>query len=126
AFAGLYIVARQNSRYDPLDPRFGSCIPPIQGRKTPAEWAPSLSDTSCPETVRHLIEPAHERRRDRNAVAPARFARGVAALAGNGDPVHAGHPLGVSDIAHQGVDARLEGDDVAEGRDVDRRDRLTG
>jgi hypothetical protein len=27
--AVLYIVARINSRYDPLDPRFGSCIPPI-------------------------------------------------------------------------------------------------
>lgn len=25
----LYIVARLRSRYDPLDPRFGSCIPPI-------------------------------------------------------------------------------------------------
>ena len=25
----LYIVARLNSRYDPLDQRFGSCIPPI-------------------------------------------------------------------------------------------------
>ena len=30
ALAVLYIVARQNSRYDPLDPRFGSCIPPIR------------------------------------------------------------------------------------------------
>ena len=29
ALAVLYIVARINSRYDPLDPRFGSCIPPI-------------------------------------------------------------------------------------------------
>ena len=29
AFAVLYIVARTRSRYDPLDPRFGSCIPPI-------------------------------------------------------------------------------------------------
>ena len=27
--AVLYIVARTRSRYDPLDPRFGSCIPPI-------------------------------------------------------------------------------------------------
>ena len=27
--AALYIAARMNSRYDPLDPRFGSCIPPI-------------------------------------------------------------------------------------------------
>lgn len=26
--AGLYIYARKNSRFDPLDPRFGSCIPP--------------------------------------------------------------------------------------------------
>lgn len=30
ALAALYIIARRNSRYDPLDPRFGSCIPPIQ------------------------------------------------------------------------------------------------
>jgi drug/metabolite transporter (DMT)-like permease len=29
ALAVLYIVARRNSRYDPLDPRFGSCIAPI-------------------------------------------------------------------------------------------------
>ena len=33
ALAVLYIVARRNSRYDPLDPRFGSCIPPIQRHK---------------------------------------------------------------------------------------------
>jgi hypothetical protein len=29
ALALFYIVARLHSRYDPLDPRFGSCIPPI-------------------------------------------------------------------------------------------------
>jgi 4-hydroxybenzoate polyprenyltransferase len=29
ALAVLYIVARLRSRFDPLDPRFGSCIPPI-------------------------------------------------------------------------------------------------
>ena len=29
ALAALYIFARLNSRYDPLDPRFGSCIPPM-------------------------------------------------------------------------------------------------
>jgi hypothetical protein len=29
AFAALYIVARLRSRFDPLDPRFGSCIPPV-------------------------------------------------------------------------------------------------
>jgi len=29
ALALLYIVVRLNSRFDPLDPRFGSCIPPI-------------------------------------------------------------------------------------------------
>ncbi|QHP73501.1 hypothetical protein EI171_43430 [Bradyrhizobium sp. LCT2] len=29
ALAALYIVVRTKSRYDPLDPRFGSCIPPI-------------------------------------------------------------------------------------------------
>ena len=28
ALAWLYIYARMHSRYDPLDPRFGSCIPP--------------------------------------------------------------------------------------------------
>jgi hypothetical protein len=31
ALASLYIVVRLNSRYDPLDPRFGSCIPPPPG-----------------------------------------------------------------------------------------------
>ena len=30
ALAAVYIIARRSSRYDPLDPRFGSCIPPIQ------------------------------------------------------------------------------------------------
>jgi type IV secretory pathway TrbD component len=29
ALALVYTVARMNSRFDPLDPRFGSCIPPI-------------------------------------------------------------------------------------------------
>lgn len=29
ALALLYIVARARSRFDPSDPRFGSCIPPI-------------------------------------------------------------------------------------------------
>jgi hypothetical protein len=33
ALAGLYIFARMNSRYDPLDPRFGSCIPPLPRSK---------------------------------------------------------------------------------------------
>ena len=32
ALAAIYIVARGSSRFDPLDPRFGSCIPPIQKR----------------------------------------------------------------------------------------------
>ena len=30
----LYILARLGFRYDPLDPRFGSCIPPIQSYRT--------------------------------------------------------------------------------------------
>lgn len=30
----LYIFARLGSRYDPLDPRVGSCIPPIQSYRT--------------------------------------------------------------------------------------------
>jgi 1,4-dihydroxy-2-naphthoate octaprenyltransferase len=33
ALAGLYIYARMNSRYDSLDPRFGSCIPPLPRSK---------------------------------------------------------------------------------------------
>ena len=33
ALAALYIVARLRSRFDPLDPRFGSCIPPITKRR---------------------------------------------------------------------------------------------
>jgi hypothetical protein len=40
ALALLYIVARLRSRYDPLDPRFGSCIPPIN--------MPKLTDSSSP------------------------------------------------------------------------------
>lgn len=35
ALAGLYIYARTHSRYDPLDPRFGSCIPPLPRPKDP-------------------------------------------------------------------------------------------
>jgi hypothetical protein len=35
ALAGLYIVARMRSRFDPLDPRFGSCIPPITKPRDP-------------------------------------------------------------------------------------------
>ena len=35
ALAGLYIYARMNSRYDPLDPRFGSCIPPLPRPRDP-------------------------------------------------------------------------------------------
>jgi hypothetical protein len=33
ALAVLYIVARLRSRFDPLDSRFGSCIPPITKRR---------------------------------------------------------------------------------------------
>jgi hypothetical protein len=40
ALAVLYIVARTRSRYDPLDPRFGSCIPPISKPKTSAGDVP--------------------------------------------------------------------------------------
>ena len=38
ALASLYIVARVNSRYDPLDDRFGSCIPP------PPRWREPRGD----------------------------------------------------------------------------------
>ena len=38
AMASLYILVRLNSRYDPLDPRFGSCIPPPPG------WGKPRSD----------------------------------------------------------------------------------
>ncbi|MEZ0029866.1 hypothetical protein ABIF68_000236 [Bradyrhizobium japonicum] len=40
ALAVLYIVARTRSRYDPLDPRFGSCIPPFSKPKTNADIVP--------------------------------------------------------------------------------------
>ena len=33
ALAVLYVIVRLRSRYDPLDPRFGSCIPPISKPK---------------------------------------------------------------------------------------------
>ncbi|MHC6155394.1 hypothetical protein ACVSQB_26800 [Bradyrhizobium elkanii] len=36
ALAALYVVARMKSRYDPLDPRFGSCIPRYPGRRAAA------------------------------------------------------------------------------------------
>jgi hypothetical protein len=39
ALAALYTVARLNSRYDPLDPRFGSCIPPPPGWSKPRDEA---------------------------------------------------------------------------------------
>ena len=43
--AALYIVARLRSRYDPLDPRFGSCIPPISiPRATDNNSRPDASD----------------------------------------------------------------------------------
>src|SRR4051794_22179018 len=67
------------------------------------------------EFTGELIQPAHQRRRDRNSVARPRHPRGVAALAGNENPVDAGHPAGVSDIADQGIDTRLEVRDIAEG-----------
>jgi hypothetical protein len=35
ALAALYIVARLNSRFDPMDPRFGSCIPPMTRPRDP-------------------------------------------------------------------------------------------
>jgi hypothetical protein len=35
ALASLYIVARLRSRFDPLDPRFGSCVPPMTRPKPP-------------------------------------------------------------------------------------------
>ncbi|MBR0821406.1 hypothetical protein [Bradyrhizobium liaoningense] len=40
ALAALYIVARTRSRYDPLDPCFGSCIPPISKPKAGAGNVP--------------------------------------------------------------------------------------
>jgi hypothetical protein len=33
ALALPYIIARSGSRFDPLDPRFGSCIPPINTKR---------------------------------------------------------------------------------------------
>src|SRR4030088_2474583 len=102
---------------------------PMQAARSnsiPDLGVPALAELRHAEVVRDLIEPAHQRRRDRNAVAPARFARGVAAFAGRGDTLDAWHPLGVSDIAHQRIDARLESCDVAERCDVDGRDRLAG
>jgi len=41
ALALLYIVARLRSRYDPLDPRFGSCIPAINVPRTTDGNSPS-------------------------------------------------------------------------------------
>jgi len=46
ALAALYILARMQSRYDPLDPRFGSCIPPIMPRS-------NHSNSGIPPSVLH-------------------------------------------------------------------------
>ena len=48
ALALLYIVARLRSRYDPLDPRFGSCIPPIN--------VPRATDGNSPSPARPDID----------------------------------------------------------------------
>jgi hypothetical protein len=55
----------------------------------------ALAELRHAEIACDLIEPAHQRGRDRNVIAPARLARGVVALAGHGGSIHAGHPLGV-------------------------------
>jgi hypothetical protein len=44
ALALLYIVARLRSRHDPLDPRFGSCIPPITMPRANDSTFPAESD----------------------------------------------------------------------------------
>ncbi|MBP1096413.1 hypothetical protein [Bradyrhizobium diazoefficiens] len=62
ALAALYIVVRTKSRYDPLDPRFGSCIPPISKPKASAGnvpkqhsdvWHPSDADPPPRPTFGH-------------------------------------------------------------------------
>jgi hypothetical protein len=44
ALALLYIVAMLRSRYDPLDPRFGSCIPPINMPRATDSTSPAGPD----------------------------------------------------------------------------------
>jgi hypothetical protein len=44
ALASLYILARMRSRYDPLDPRFGSCIPPINMQRATNRESPARPD----------------------------------------------------------------------------------
>ena len=44
ALALLYIVARLRFRYDPLDPRFGSCIPPINMPRATDSTSPAGPD----------------------------------------------------------------------------------
>jgi hypothetical protein len=44
ALALLYIIARLRSRYDPLDPRFGSCVPPINMPRTDNNSRPDAAD----------------------------------------------------------------------------------
>src|SRR6185436_4333096 len=73
-----------------------------------------------------LVQSTQQRGRHRNAKAGPPEARFMAAFAGYPDAIHAGHPLAVAEIAHQRIDASLEDGDVAEGRDVDRSNRLSG
>jgi hypothetical protein len=44
ALALLYIAVRLGSRYDPLDPRFGSCIPPINMPRATDSTSPARPD----------------------------------------------------------------------------------
>src|SRR3979490_197110 len=98
----------------------GELMPPLQRKVI------SLSELRHAEFTGELIQPAHQRRRDRNSVARPRRPGGMAALAGNENPLHPRHPAGVAKIAYQGIDTRLEVRDIAERSDVDGRDGLPG
>ena len=54
----------------------------------------ALSEFRNAELIGKLIQPAHQRRRDRNSVARPGCPGGVAVLAGHEDPLDARHPLG--------------------------------
>jgi hypothetical protein len=61
----------------------------------------ALAELRDSQLTGQLIKPARKSWRDRNAVARAGDTRLLAALAGDGDPLHARHALAATKIAHQ-------------------------
>src|SRR5450631_1918776 len=79
-----------------------------------------------PQIIGQAIEATPKGGGNRDAVAPVFDAPGMTLLSGEPDPVHARHALALPKIVDEHVNLVLECLHVAEGRNVDRNDRLSG